>query len=254
MKYLLLLSLSLSVSAYAEGMSAIRLTGETYEAARYRNTILTLSRSGTAEELQRPLEKLAINELPEVDSYEKLEQEFIYIRDTRFIQTERASFPRRLTWLYPDDGCYARAEMAKVALSQHKFTTPKKIFVFGNLYAASKNSPEGAVQWWYHVAVAYRVGSEAYVLDPALEPQRPLKLKEWNSLVGGDNNRVEYSICEAGTYDPSSDCANPRAMIPQKAEQEQRYFLPIEWDRIEELKRNPEQELGNFPPWLNSLF
>lgn len=254
MKYLLLLlSLSLSVFASAAGISAVRHKKETYEVARDRHSSHVMSRSGAAEEVQQPLEKIAVNDLPDAGSYEKLEQEFFYIRDTRFIETERANFPRRLTWLYPDDGCYARAEMAKLALNQHRFAAPKKIFVFGNLFAASRNSPEGSVQWWYHVAVAYRVGSEAYVLDPALEPQRPLKLKEWNSLVGGDNTRVQYSICAAGTYDPSWNCANPRSMLPKDTEQEQEYFLPLEWSRIEELRRNPEQELGSSPPWLNSF-
>jgi hypothetical protein len=153
--------------------------------------------------------------------------------------------------MYPDDGCYARAEVAKHELEKNNFPAPKKLFVFGNLYAASKNSKTGFVQWWYHVAVTYRVGNDVYVFDPAIEPQRPLKLNEWNQLVGGEQNDTQFSICAPNTYDPSSDCYGPALLDPSSAYKEQKGFLGYEWQRLLDLKRDPKMELGDYPPWLS---
>ncbi len=260
----LLLALFASGSVFAKGLSAHRHFNETYEEARarhYFSQIFDLPiqggaagalRSITAESAKKPLKNLNINDLPNVGSYPDLENQFFYIRDTRFLTTENPAFPRRLTWLYPDDGCYARAEVAKIEIAEHGFMEPKKVFVFGNLSANSDNSPTGSVQWWYHVAAAYRVGSEAYVLDPALEPHRPLKLAEWNERVGGTHAYVQYSICDKDAYDPNSDCYRPTPLSRTEALYEQKGFLQDEWDRLLELKRNPEKELGDFPPWLDN--
>lgn len=262
--FVLMLVFGLSQGALArQGVSAVRFAHESYEMARDRHLFtkyfpiplpqvdtITTTRTITAEKLKKPLKNLDLREIPDVGSYADLENEFKYIRDTRFIETENPQFPRRLTWLYPDDGCYARAELAKDELVNHNFAKPKKLFVFGNLTAASANSPTGSVQWWYHVAVSYRVGDDVFVLDPALQPARPLKLTEWNNLVGGTQTRVQYAICSAETFDPTVDCQKPTPMALEDAIAEQRTFLQDEWDRLLELKRNPEQELGNLPPWL----
>ncbi|HWU42546.1 MAG TPA: hypothetical protein VN132_03875, partial [Bdellovibrio sp.] len=90
----------------------------------------------------------------------------------------------------------------------------------------------------------------AYVLDPAINPQHPMKLTEWNQAVGGDQTSVKYAICSNDTFDPDSDCLNPAVMSEAQAEAEQKGFLPDEWDRLLELNRDPTKELGQFPPWL----
>ena len=222
--FVLFLSLAFSISAQAVGLSAHRYQNETYEQAKNRHifnrnlgvdagdirpSLDPLARHVSAERARKPMKNLNLSDIPDVGSYPDLEREFQYIRDSRFLATNDPQFPRRLTWMYPDDGCYARAEVAKHELEKHNFPAPKKLFVFGNLYAASKNSTTGFVQWWYHVAVTYRVGNDVYVFDPALEPQRPLKINEWNKLVGGEQNEVQYSICSSNTYDPSLDCYTP---------------------------------------------
>lgn len=256
------LFLGLSISAFASGLSAHRKHNETYEAARDRHTFNqsftipnqgadSLGRYVSAERAKKPLRQLDITQIPDVGSYSDLEREFFYVRDTRFIKTNNASFPRRLTWMYPDDGCYARAELAKNELSAHNFPEPRKLFVFGNLHAPSKNSETGFVQWWYHVAVTYRVGADVYVFDPAIEPMHPLKISEWNRLVGGENSQVQYSICDQNTYDPSNDCNQPTPVSFEMSLHEQKQFLGAEWDRLLDLSRNPEKELGDSPPWLS---
>lgn len=263
MKTILLSLLVLLSSTAFAGLSPIRHSGESFESARYRSQlsrnlkfnfgdVAGFVRSNGPDKVKQPLANLRLQEIPDVGSYPDLEREFKHVRDSRFLLTEDPQFPRRLTWLYPDDGCYARAEMAAIELEQHHFVQPKKIFVFGNLRAQTKNSPDGSVEWWYHVAVTYRVGATVYVFDPAIEPQRPLKLTEWNKAVGGEKTAVQYSICEARTFDPNSDCLNPRALTPESAEDEQRSFLSAEWNRLLELDRDPEKELGHSPPWFGN--
>ncbi|WII72770.1 protein-glutamine glutaminase family protein [Bdellovibrio sp. 22V] len=260
--FILALGFSLTGFASTKGVSAVRHAHESYDQALHRHLFLNTfqvqfpldreSRSVPAERAKKPLKNLNLNDIPDVGSYADLENEFKYIRDTRFMKSQDPHFPRRMTWLYPDDGCYARAEMAKVELVDHHFPAPKKLFVFGNLYAKTSNSPTGDVQWWYHVAVTYRVGNEAYVFDPAVEPKRPLKITEWNDLIGGSKAVLQYSICSAHTFDPMMDCYHPHEMTTDEAIYEQKAFFSDEWDRLLELKRSPEKELGNYPPWLEN--
>lgn len=211
-----------------------------------------LTRPTDPESLSKPLEALDISTIPDVGSYADLENQFHMIRDTRYLQTSEPSFPRRLTWLYPDDGCYARAEIAAEHLVTNNFVVPKKVFAFGDLSAKTENSPYGSVQWWYHVAVIYRVGNQPYVLDPALDPKAPMTLNAWNSAINGGNDRVTFVVCSKDTFDPDGDCLKPNPISDTFAESEQRGFLSLEWDRLLQLNREPQKELGEFPPWLNN--
>lgn len=244
----------ISFAAAARGLSPKRQPNELYEDARTRqyfeSNVNTLQARRTyPEQIKKTIDRLDTSEIPEVGSYSDLENQFKYVRDSKMIENHDGPFPRRLTWLFPDDGCYARAEMAKFALIENNFPIPKKIYAFGNLNAATKNARSGWVQWWYHVAVTYRVGTNVYVIDPALEPHRPLKLEEWHELIGGAQAKVQYAICSANTFDPSVDCIQPKVNKKEMAIDEQTVFLEPEWDRLLELGRNPEKELGEFPPW-----
>lgn len=266
MKFFVIFFLSLwfSASASAIGLSPLRYSNESYEIARDRSHFISklhFSRSrkikniseisGTApEDVKKPLGEMNTQEIEELGSYADLENEFKYIRDTRFIRTEDPSFPRRITWMYPDDGCYVRAEMMKYELVAHHAPTPKKIFVFGNLFATSMNSLTGTIHWWYHVAVAYRLGADVYVFDPSIEPRRPLKIQEWDNLINKEGMPIEYSVCSADTVDPTSDCYNPTPETHEDTISTQKIFLDNEWDRLIDLNRKPEEELGNLPPWL----
>jgi hypothetical protein len=197
-----------------------------------------------------PLHNLDISSIPEMASYEVLESEFNYVRDTRFIHTSDPGFPRRLTWLYPDDGCYARAEMAKRKLVEHHQVAPKKVFVFGDLMASTPNTADGSITWWYHVAAIYRVGMTAYVFDPSIEPRHPMTLEDWNAAVGGNQNSVQFALCAPNAFDPDSDCNTPKEVAGDTIATAQRSFLSPEWRRLQDLHRDPKKELGEFPPWL----
>jgi hypothetical protein len=245
----------LTLNAFA-GLSAQRLSHESFHQAKTRShgAVLfsedeasDLSGSGP-ESLARPMNQLKIADIPAVESYDQLVAQFKFIRDSYFLKDGMNQ--RRLTWLYPDDGCYARAELAAENLILKNAVTPKKVFAFGELHASTKNAPNGWVEWWYHVAVTYRVGNTAYVLDPALDPHEPMTLTEWNNAIGGDSTGIKYAICSKDAFDPDSTCVKPPKIDEEMAEHEQRAFLPDEWNRLLDLGRNPEKELGSQPPWL----
>lgn len=266
MKFFITFCISMCFSALtlAHGLSPFRYSNESYKSARYRQYFahylsgldIWSSKDPTSivtpENAKKPLSEIDINAFVDVGSYTDLEQQFKYVRDTRFLTSEDPNFPRRITWLYPDDGCYSRAEVAKIELTNHQYPNPKKVFVFGDLTAATKNTSSGTVEWWYHVAVAYRVGNEVYIFDPAVEPQKPLKLNEWNDLIGGSQNSLEYAVCSADTFDPSSDCHKPVAETQDSAVFYQQMLFDNEWNRLLDLNRKPEEELGENPPWLKN--
>lgn len=243
-------------SAQARGVSAYRYASESYDKAARRSSKLKKYEPehlgfSSPQDVKAPLSELDTLKIPRIASVQALESEFKYIRDNRFLKTEDPEFLRRITWLYPDDGCYARAEMVTQLLEKHKFPSPKKLFVFGELQATTRNSPRGVVHWWYHVAVTYRVNDQIYILDPALNSSNIMTLSEWNHAVGGDDTYVEYAICSAETFDTDYDCTHPKKISRESAEREQRTFLGEEWERLKDLGRDPFRELGEHPPWLN---
>jgi hypothetical protein len=44
----------------------------------------------------------------------------------------------------------------------------------------------------------------------------------------------------------------PKQIDMDSAVSEQSAYLYPEWQRLLELNRNPEKELGDFPPWLSN--
>src|SRR5205823_1645100 len=143
--------------------------------------------SQTPSEVSKPYQADQLRAVTEWESVDAMNRHFQEFRDKRFLISDlQPGFMRRSSWLYPDDGCFARAGLAILNLFQEKVTPPEKIFVFGNLSVKTANSPDGSVSWWYHVAPIVQIGAEKYVLDPALNPRAPLKLEDWLSLMGND--------------------------------------------------------------------
>lgn len=173
---------------------------------------------------------------------------FKSIRDERFLENP-SGFMRRSSWLYPDDGCFDRAALAIMNSSKWNFPVPKKVFVFGNLTVKTQNAPGGEVTWWYHVAPLVEVNGTKLVLDPAIEPSHPLALPDWLATMSSDPGSLNISVCESGTYSPDDDCAKVTDGVEDVAARDQLYYLNDEWNRLVELGRHPEQELGDTPPW-----
>ncbi|MGE3608416.1 MAG: protein-glutamine glutaminase family protein [Bacteriovoracaceae bacterium] len=182
------------------------------------------------------------------DTYEKLLDSFFYIRDLRFLKwSNDPKFPRRPTWLYPDDGCYTRASLVNKLLNEKYQRSPNKIFAFGNLAVKTSNSPSGYVYWWYHVVPIVKINHQSYVLDPAINPKKPLMIKDWLSKMGNPKE-IKISICSSGTYSPRSDCRR-EVNDENFAVRASQNFLNLEWRRIKSLERDPFEELGDRPPW-----
>jgi len=172
---------------------------------------------------------------------------FEAIRDERFMK-DSDDFSRRPTWLYPYDGCYARAEVAVHRLMMKGSSAPSKIFIYGDLAVKSPNAYD-TVTWWYHVAVAYRYKGDVYIFDPAMSPKRLLKLEEWKSLMGPTEKKI--SIFNKGAYDPDSNCDEAVGLSYETAQSEQSGFFDAESENILDLGRDPKKELGDNPPWKN---
>src|SRR5262249_15475230 len=154
-------------------------------------------------------------------------------------------FIRRPSWLYPDEGCWARAALLGQRFRNSGLKRPFKVFVFGNLRLKTKNSPEGLVNWWYHVVVGALVDKTLVVFDPAIEPKKPLPLKEWLLTMTPSINKVTVSLCHPSTYTPGSVCRSPDPHDELDAVSDQLGYLPYEWDRLLVLGRDPAQELGD---------
>jgi hypothetical protein len=92
-----------------------------------------------------------------------------------------------IAFRFPTDGCYARCQLMIERMQKNGFK-PRKIWAVANgdeLYARTKNHPDGHVTWGYHVApvLRVRVGDDKqrwYVIDPALGTA-PMTISEWEA-------------------------------------------------------------------------
>ena len=225
--------------------SAKRKPGSNYEDYIKKNKTLSLfdqtPDSKTVQESRTKLDGLDLSTVPEV-SPEILKVEFARVRDALMLQDSLLR-ARRPTWFYPDDGCYARAELMIEAFNA---TKPAKIFAFGNLEVQTSHHPSGYVSWWYHVAPIVKSGEHYYVLDPALDPLEPQELKAWLEKISLKDGEVV--ICSSHAYKPSSHCNESASQLGKAVEDEAEY-LELEWDRVVELGLDPELTLGKSPPW-----
>lgn len=109
---------------------------------------------------------------------------------------------------YPDDGCYARAHYMSQRLEGRGIVTDK-VFVEGDLRVETANSPQGYVEWWYHVApvVMVRQGEQEVlmVFDPSIF-DRPVPVDQWVEIqTRHEGSRVDrvYNT-NRFTYTPGS--------------------------------------------------
>lgn len=226
--------------SYEEASFAARLTNVRTLSAQDREQTQIMGVRESAEKSKRFLSQLDASKVNALSSIEQLNEVFRYVRDTKFIKQEDNQ-ARRLTWFYPDDGCYARAGVAAINLRTQY--NPTKVFVFGDLKVRTSNSPWGTVEWWYHVAVAFRVGTDVYIIDPAINPEGPLKVEDWGLTMVKDIRQAKFAFCDKGTYDPDSDCRGNNSTSDSYVIQEQKTFLPLEWERVLELGRDPHKDL-----------
>jgi glutaminase-like protein len=98
--------------------------------------------------------------------------------------------PPCIPFLYPDDGCWARAhEMCRLMLAAG--AKPRKVWIDGNLHVNTKNNPQCFVDWGWHVAPIICVRrrffrAEYMVIDPSLFTS-PVTEATWKSVQGDPN-------------------------------------------------------------------
>ncbi|MEY4616979.1 MAG: hypothetical protein RJB66_1939 [Pseudomonadota bacterium] len=174
----------------------------------------------------------------------KLQLLFNHLRDHR-PTTDKENRSRRLPWLYPDDGCYAKSAMMQSRIKAGGQEGFHQIFLFGNLFAATPNHPAKQVSWWYHVAPIVRTTEGVFVLDPTLDPLQPLKVEHWISRMIHFTQEAKVSLCEPASFTPESECFSKGPIdVPGATEEIREVYFDLEWERIHHLGRNPEQELG----------
>jgi hypothetical protein len=232
-----------------------------YKKRKPHNHRHPVSRSGAVEQdagdsaltLARGLDQIDLNQVPAI-SDAQLASAFQLVRNTRYIQNPaQPDFPRRESWLYPDDGCFTRATLAAKRIEAQGITRPAKLFIFGDLETKTPNSPDGTVWWWYHVVAAYRLNGGAIdslrIIDPSINPSAPMTMPEWAGAQIGDLNAVTFSACKSQTYEPGDSCTSPEPDDEASVLNDEYQFLDLEWERQIQLGRDPVSTLGDNPPW-----
>ncbi|WP_394824702.1 protein-glutamine glutaminase family protein [Pendulispora albinea] len=242
----------------ADENSAARFANETYEAAarrhdvRYRTNHKDEFQLGpTAKDSQVPVSQADMSGVPTWSDADILAH-FEKSRDLRFMTTSnRPTFQRRISWLYPDDGCFARAELVNAKAAEWGKGRPYHLFSFGNLTVRTNNHPNGSVSWWYHTVPIVKSASsgEIMVLDAALDAKKPIPWKTWLLMQVSNLNNVKVSVCDGNAYGPSSSCFGSGSATSSALSAEEGTYLQREWDRQTSLGRDPNKVLGDSPPW-----
>jgi hypothetical protein len=118
-----------------------------------------------------------------------------------------------IPFLYPDNGCHARAHAMCRILAEHD-AQPIKVWNCAHdtkhpLVVETPNSPKGEVRWSFHVAAALAVSvpgtkePEILVLDPSLFP-KPVPVAEWRSVQGDPLSGLIYTSPDP--YVPPARC------------------------------------------------
>lgn len=205
-----------------------------------------------AETVMKPLAEVDVSQVPAWQSLEEFTDVFERVRDARYLQAKRNSdFARRIPWLYPDNGCHTRAALARRLVEDQWGYRVAKVFLFGDLKLTTPYHPRGKVSFGWHVAIAGRVDDTVYVIDPSVEASRPLALTEWQTRLTGKPERTRFAVCPSYAYAALTECVNAGPGEEKHVERDLQKFLDEEWTRLKRLKRNPEQELGDHPPWFN---
>ena len=196
--------------------------------------------------------QIYFNELPnqkknDFRNYDEMFRFFKTLRDKQFIAHKKRQ--RRSSWMYPQDGCWLRAELMNRNLEEISKKSLHKIFIFGNLNVKTPYSHSGEVSWWYHVALVASLEGEYYILDPSIESLRPLKLQEWVLKQVPTIEQVGLSLCAPNAFNPNSLCEEIYPEAWEYVLGNQKVYLNMEEDLLVELGYDVDAYLGDHPPW-----
>lgn len=125
-----------------------------------------------------------------------------------------------IPFLYPDDGCWARAhEMARLMIAMG--VTPSKVWIRAStfLHVDTRNNPACFVDWGWHVAPTVCVRrsfpfTERMVIDPSLFTM-PVTVPAWKAIQNDPGATLTFTSWtqywpQAGTTDPTFSDTNMR--------------------------------------------
>ncbi len=220
-------------------ISARRLPGEHWRSYKRR--------SGNASAVATAESGVTSLIAPPVYSKEQLQQAFEHVRGTPFVTDKR-----RLPWMYPADGCFARAARMYHELEDAGFPPPASVYAFGDLFVKTRFDTSGAVSWWYHVAPVVEVDGVQWIIDPAVEPEQPLTRTDWEKRILSEVS----TTCSHYTYEPHDSCGQPIEEDRSSFGLEQPLdgwswtYLDFEQQNLYDLGLNPEPLLTARPPWV----
>eukprot|EP00741_Cyanophora_paradoxa_P015243 tig00020851_g14713.t1 len=227
-----------SIPAMSIRMHAQRFAGESFPEFAARTMLGEAhKKKGDASEKNYVFNRLEPFRNAKNDKYaptwpaEDAEKYAAAIRDERFLEDlDHPEFSRRISWLYPDDGCMVRAELVRMKAVERGLPMPAKVFSFGSLAVKSENAPVGEkhIYWGWHVAALVRVNGVLMAIDPSIEYEPMMPLQRWYDLqtqgpVAGPLEGA--SICHGYSYDPDSECE------PSRPEPEEVVFDILDEDR-----------------------
>jgi hypothetical protein len=241
---------------YETPPSAMREPNESSEEALNRQQPKDfVADPASARGVARPYsEGLDARAIPEwTGRFEDLQTVVASIRDERlYLHQTQPDFLRRSTWLYPVDGCYARAEHVSLGFEARGLPRPGKVLAFGRLAFRSTFGPSSTVYWSYHIAAAFRFRGEVYVLDPVAHPTRPLHFEDWLGAMTADKQTVKISGCGENTYSPASRCLDGKRISYEAFAKHQMGYMEPEWNRLLKAQLDPVRVLGDEPPWATT--
>lgn len=224
----------------------------------------------TVGESRTTVANLDFTDVPTWSDADIMDQ-FAAIRDHAYLTDEgqgHTPFPRRLSWMYLNDGCAERAEQFNTLAAQAGKTRPYMIFAFGGsayLRAYSSNHANGVVEWGWHVApVVKNSQGEPIVFDAALSPCRPLPYEDWLALMVDSMDFYDNLAAGNGVAIANSWAVMPESLVSGDEtdlaelldwmnvdilEVLSTELLPREWELQIALGRDPEVVLGASPPW-----
>jgi hypothetical protein len=102
-----------------------------------------------------------------------------------------------IPFLYPDDGCWARAhEMCRLMINMGLH--PRKVWIDGSLHVSTRNNPTCSVYWNWHVAPTLCVRgprwfqTQRMVIDPSLF-SNPVTEATWKGVQGDPSATLTHT-------------------------------------------------------------
>lgn len=152
------------------------------------------------------------------------------------------NFMRRGPWLYPANGCYAKAAHVSNLTKQNGLPQPGKIYAYGNLEFNSPYAKNGRrVYWRYHMAAAYVFNGQVLVVDPGMSAT-PITQEEWLHLISPTPQTIRVKYCDARNYSPLATCVGGSGNGANL--NHVRGILRDEWSNLNRLGFNPYVLLG----------